>query len=125
MAPGGEAQEVVVIANPDVSIDSITASDVKNIFLGKKSDWGNGSKITFFTTDQAETEKAFLKSYVKKSSSQYRTFWKKQVFTGKGKIPGSSANDQEMVSLVISTAGAIGYVSVEADPGKAKILSIK
>jgi hypothetical protein len=125
IVPAVSAQDVVLIANSDVSVDAIAASDVKNIFLGKKSDWGNGSKITFFTTAQVETQKVFLKSYVGKSINQYKRFWKKQVFTGKGKMPRSSANDQEMVNLVTSTGGTIGYIAAGTDLGNAKILSIK
>lgn len=125
MAPMASAQDIVIIANPDVSLDSITPSDIKKIFLGKKADWGNGSKITFFTAGQRETHETLLKKFVKKTPSQYRIFWKKQAFTGKGKIPRSSGNDQEMVDLVISTKGAIGYVSAGVDLGRAKTLSIQ
>ena len=119
------AQDVKLIANADVPVNAISASDVKNIFLGKKSSWDNGSKITFFTTDDSAVHETFLKDYVGKSPSQFQTFWKKQVFTGKGKMPLTSANDQEMVSQVAGTGGAIGYVSAGADVDGAKTLSIQ
>jgi ABC-type phosphate transport system substrate-binding protein len=125
VAPSVGAQDVLLIVNADVPGDSITASDVKNIFLCKKTDWGNGSKITFFTTEEDATLSVFLKDYVGKSSSQYRTFWKKQVFTGKGKMPQSSGNDNEMVELVSGTGGAIGFVLKGADLGNTKTLSIQ
>lgn len=125
IAPSVSAQEVLLIVNPDVPVDSLTGGDVKQIFIGKKTDWGNGGKITFFTTEEAETLNVFLKNYVGKSSTQYRTFWKKQVFTGKGKMPRSSGNDQEMVELVSGTGGAIGFVSQGADLGNTKILPIQ
>lgn len=123
--PAVNAQDIMIITNSDVPTDSITVSDVKKIFLGQKSEWENGSGINFFTTGQTVTHKAFLKKFVRKSSSQYKIFWKKQVFSGKGEIPKSSGSDQEMVKLVASTNGSIGYVSAGADLGKVKTLSIK
>ncbi len=124
-APIVEAQDIMIITNADVPIDSITVSDVKKIFLGKKSIWENGRGINFFTMDQTVTHKTFLKKFIRKSSAQYKIFWKKQVFSGKGEIPKSSGSDQDMVKRIASTNGAIGYVSAKADLGTVKILSIK
>lgn len=125
VASSANAQEVLLIANPDVPVDSLTAGDVKLIFLGNKTDWGNGNKITFFTAKEDAAQDAFLGAYVGKTSSQYNTYWKKQVFTGKGKTPQSAGSDQDMVGMVTSTGGAIGYISAGADPGSAKIISVK
>jgi ABC-type phosphate transport system substrate-binding protein len=119
------AQDVVLIKNADVTISSLSPADVENIFLGKKTDWGNGSKIKFFINGETATHETFLKNYVGKSSSQFQTFWKKQVFTGKGQMPKSAGNDQEMVSNVTSTSGSIGYVSAGVDLGSAKTISVQ
>jgi ABC-type phosphate transport system substrate-binding protein len=118
------AQTVVLVASPDVPVDSISASDLKNIFLGKKSSWDNGGKITFFTNGGAAHD-AFLKDYVGKSPSQFSTFWKKQVFTGKGKMPDTAGSDQDMVTMVAGTGGAIGYVSAGADINGLKAIAVK
>ena len=123
-APAASAQSVVLVASPDVPVDSISASDLKNIFLGKKTSWDNGGKITFFTNGGAAHD-AFLKDYVGKSPSQFSTFWKKQVFTGKGKMPDTAGSDQDMVTMVAGTGGAIGYVSAGADINGLKAIAVK
>ena len=125
IAQSVSAQEVLLIANNDVAETSLTAHEVQQIFLGKKTTWENGKKITFFTTNADETHTTFLKAYVGKSPSQFKTFWKKQVFTGKGKSPVSSADDQEMVGMVASTSGAIGYVAVGTDTSSAKTIPVQ
>lgn len=125
IVPSVSAQDVVIIANPDVPASSLSSEDIQKIFIGQKTEWENGSKIIFFTMGEATTNEAFLEKYVGKSSAQFNTFWKKQVFTGKGSMPKSSANDQEMVSNVTSQSGAIGYVSTGADLGSAKTISIQ
>ena len=60
MVPMANSQDILIIANANVPINSLTSSETKNIFLGRKTDWGNGSKIIFFTTGQKEIHKAFL-----------------------------------------------------------------
>ena len=119
------AQDLVLIANSDVPVDSISASDVEKIFLGKQTSWSNGSKIHFLTLKEPTTHETFLKSYVGKSPSQFKTFWKKQVFTGKGKMPKTAGSGQEMIDLVTKTSGAIGYVAAGTDLGGAKTLSVQ
>ena len=125
IAPSAGAQDVVLIASPDVPVDSLSASDVENIFLGKKTTWDNGSKIVFYTLKNGAAHEAFLKNYVSKSASQFKTFWKKQVFTGKGKMPKSVGNDQEMTNTITGTGSAIGYVSAGTNLGNAKKLSVR
>lgn len=123
--PMVNAQDVVIIANSDVPAASLAAADIQNIYLGNKTSWENGSKINFITMQEESIEDAFLKAYVGRSSAQYKTYWKKQVFTGKGKMPQSVGSDQEMVDLVSGTSGAIGYVSAGADRDNAKTISIQ
>ena len=118
------ASDVVVITNNSVSENTLSKQDLSNIYLGKKSSWGDGSKINFvvLTGDPLST---FLQSYVGKSESQFNTFWKKQVFTGKGSPPKEFDSDQAMVEFVAQTSGAIGYVSTAADVSKVKTINIK
>ena len=117
------AGDVVVISNSSVTESTLSKKDVSSIYLGKKSSWSNGSKISFVVLE-GETHEAFLKNYVGKSESQFNTFWKKQVFTGKGTPPRKLDSEKAMVDFVAGTAGAIGYVSSGTDVSNVKIISI-
>ncbi len=66
-----------------------------------------------------------MSEYVKKSASSFKSFWKKLVFTGRGKMPKSVADDKAMVAYVASKPGAIGYVSATADITGVKKLEVK
>lgn len=104
------AEDVVIISNESVPTSTLDNDDIKKLFLGKKTTWEDGTKIVFLVQEKTEASEAFLEIYVKKSSSQYNNYWKKQVFTGKGKAPQSFSSDQELVDFVSKTPGAIGYV---------------
>ncbi len=119
------ADGTVMIVNKDVSLSALSADDVRQIFLGHKTIWDNGDKIIFVVQDRTKTADAFLKTYIQKTASQYDTYWKKQVFTGKGKAPKTFSSDRELAEFVAHTPGAIGYVSSGADTGTAKIITVQ
>ena len=56
----------------------------------------------------------FIKEVVKKTSSQFTTFWKRAIFTGKGTPPKDFGDDATLVKFVAETPGAIGFVSAAA-----------
>ncbi|MBW1893436.1 MAG: substrate-binding domain-containing protein [Deltaproteobacteria bacterium] len=120
----GSAGDVLIISNKSVSADSLTNDDVKKIFIGKKTRWDDNKKISFVLMDSNGVHKDFLREYVKRTPAQYRRFWKKQVFTGKGRRPISFKVEKDMIEYVANTSGAIGYISASAATDGVKVLSI-
>lgn len=116
---------LVVIAHPDCGTDSVSADFIQNVYIGKTAKWGNGAKAEPGTLKGGEIHELFLKDLVSKSVSQFSTFWKKIVFTGKGKPPKELADEAAMVEFVKSTPGAIGYVSASAAVEGVKVLKVE
>jgi len=126
LVPGlSSAGGVVIITNENVPTSTLDRDDIKQIFLGKKTTWDNGVKIVFVVQDGTEASDSFLETYVLKNAYQYDIYWKKQVFTGKGKTPKSFSSDQDLVRFVSQTPGAIGYVSSGTATGKAKTIPVR
>jgi hypothetical protein len=123
-ASAADAGEIVVIANKDVPLTSIDGDVLKNIFLAKKTQWDNGHKIDFVTLKCCDIQKDFLKTYLKKTPTQYQRYFRTLIFTGKGKAPRTLTTGAEVVSYVSNSKGAIGYVSSGAETGLAKILTV-
>lgn len=119
------AGDVVVIANPSVAASSLSKQDVSNIYQGKKSTWDDGSKIVFVVLKGSAAHDQFLSEYVGKTQAQFDTFWKKQVFTGKGTPPQAFDSDQAMIDFVAKTAGAIGYVAAGANVANVKTITVQ
>ncbi len=118
------AGDVVVIANNDVPVSSLTSDELKNIFLAKKTQWDNGQKIDFVTLKQGDVHEAFLKAYLSKTASQFQRYFRTLVFTGKGKTPPSFQTEDDLVGYVAGTGGAIGYVSSGTNTDSAKVINI-
>ncbi len=118
------AEEIVVIANKDVLLTSIQGDVLSNIFLAKKTQWDNGHKIKFVTLKSCDIQIYFIKTYLKKTPSQYQRYFRTLVFTGKGKSPRAFSTEAEVVNYVSKTGGAIGYVSSGAETGSVNILTV-
>ncbi|GAA3915216.1 phosphate ABC transporter substrate-binding protein [Litoribacillus peritrichatus] len=100
-----------VIINPADAGSGLSKGDAKKIFLGKMKSLPSGAKAQ--PIDQAAGSAirgSFLDTVVGKSESQYKSFWAKKVFTGKGKPPAEKASDAEVKAFVASTPGAVGYI---------------
>ena len=125
--PFALAAEVVAIVHKDCADASVSAKAFKSIYLGKQRSWSDGTKVILYTQTKGTGHGTFMKTNVKKSASQFKAYWKKQVFTGKGRMPDDFADDAAMIKAVSENAGAVGYVDKASAEGKEgiKILEIK
>jgi hypothetical protein len=119
-----QAAGVKVIANSSVSADSISAGDLKNVFL-EDSDSLAGSHVEPVLTKGGPAHEAFLKEYLGKSDAALQAFYRSLVFTGKASMPKMLASDAEVVAYVAKTKGAIGYVSPDTSTAGVKTLQVK
>ncbi|MBU0996077.1 MAG: hypothetical protein KJ737_26575 [Proteobacteria bacterium] len=116
--------EVLIIANKDMTINSLSKAEIKNIFLGMTTFWPDNTKITFATLVKLEVHKRFVVKYTNKSTDQFRAYWRNQLFIGKGRIPKIFKTEQEIVNFVAKTDGAIGYVSPSAAIDTVKVITV-
>ncbi|MBN1382386.1 MAG: substrate-binding domain-containing protein [Deltaproteobacteria bacterium] len=125
-AYGVFAADIAVIVNKNVTQDTLSEDNLKDIYLGRTTAWQNGTKVEFvILNDQLGIHEDFLKKYIGRSSAQYRNFWKKQVFTGKGRMPKQFDSEGKLLEYVSTTDGAIGYVLADtAKESSVKVLSI-
>jgi len=119
-----QASDVKVIANPSVSGGSVSADELKDVYL-ENSDSLGGSHVQPVLQKGGAVHDAFLKDYLGKSDSMLQTYYRSLVFTGKGEMPKAFASDAEIVAYVAKTKGAVGYVSSATDTAGVKVLSVK
>ncbi len=102
--------ETTVIVNGSLPVNELSEYDLKQIFIGKKRNWKNGDLIVPVTLTSGNTHKSFLNRFLKKSESQFKTYWKKMVFTGKAQALKEFDSEKDLVAFVASTKGAVGYI---------------
>jgi len=119
-----QAADVKVIANPSVSVSSISSDDLKEVFLEDTDSLG-GSHVQPVLLKDGPTHEAFLKAFLGKNDSVLQTYYRSLVFSGKGEMPKVMASDADVVAYVAKTKGAIGYVSSGASTEGVKTLAVK
>lgn len=114
----------VLIVNSNVQKISFSKTDVMNIFLGKKTTWDDGSKITFVTLKGGDAHKKFLRTYIKRNPTQFKNYWKKMLFTGKGVVPKSFAADADVIDYISKNVNTVGYISTSVSADGIKIIPV-
>src|SRR3569623_1889440 len=115
-----------VIANPEVSGDSVDRDFVRDAYLKKSNEWGNGDTIhPIDLTSKFRERDHFTEQVIRKTPAQLRTYWNQQIFSGKGGPPPEADAVEDVIDFVDTTKGAIGYVPADVDAGKAKILRLR
>ena len=125
-APSAAASEkFALVGNKDVP-DTLDKEDIKQIFLGKRTFWDRDRQITFVIFSKEGIFNAFLKVYIGKTMDQYKNYWKKQVFTGKGRMPKAFEQSSDLSAYVAETSGAIGFLPEDdVNPEIVKLITIK
>lgn len=120
-----QSETIYVFANLNVADRVLTQPDLQKIYLGKKNKWIDNQGINFTALSNGTCLETFIKKFVKKSPFQFQNYWKKQIFTGKGRPPLEFETDADLIDYVSRTSGAIGYSCTQPDITMVKILSIK
>jgi TonB family protein len=104
------AGNVMVIANPSIKAEGLSASEIKSVFLGERNSLRDGTHVEPVLSKGGPAHEAFLKDYLGKSDESLQNYYSTLVFTGKGSMPKILRSDAEVVAYVAKTRGAIGYV---------------
>ena len=121
------ARELVIIANKDYPLNSISASVVKNIYLGEKTAEG-GVKIKPMEQRDEAIKKRFIEKIMGSSVDGYKAYWIKKFFQEGVTPPTAKGTPSEIIQAINQTSGAIGYVwvdDVKGDSGVKVLLKIE
>ena len=118
------AQDVVIIANNGVFISEVTATELREIFTGARSRLGDGTRAVPVILKGGPVHEVFLRKHIGESPDEFRTQWRKAVFTGQGSMPKECNSEAAVLDYVAVTPGAIGYVSRVKDANAVKVLAV-
>ncbi len=100
-----------VIVHPQVKGTQIPRAALSSIFLKQAPKWGDGS--TVLPVDQSvrsPVRRSFSSDVLQQGLVEVQVYWQRKMAKGLTPPPVKTS-DEEIVSFVASTPGAIGYVS--------------
>lgn len=119
------AADFKIIANESVGATSVSAEELKGVFLSTKTSLSDGSHVVPVLEKGGPAHEAFLKEYLGKNESALETYYRSLVFNGKAQMPKTLGADAEVVAYVAKTKGAIAYVAADAATDGVKTLETK
>jgi len=114
-----------IIVNKENKIASLSTDDLQRIFLGKKTLWESGTRIVpVMPEEEGPAGTAFLSGTMQKSVSQFRTYWKRLLFSGGGTVPKVFRTSGQILDFVARQPGGIGVIEASAVDDRVRILEI-
>ena len=114
-----------VIVHPDNPAVTVSRDLVRNAFLKKASQWGDGETLRPIDLSRSfPIRDRFTTEILKKTPAQLKSYWNQRIFSGKGVPPPEVENVADMITYVLSEPGAIGYIPSHVDPGRAKVVEV-
>jgi ABC-type phosphate transport system substrate-binding protein len=125
--PGGAAEQALaIIVNQSNPVENFSLDELRKIFLGERSHWPNGRRITLVMLDTTQPErKVVLRDIYGMSEKDFNNHFIQGVFTGAVFVsPKTLANPADVRKFVFNVPGAIGYVRASDVDSSVKVLRV-
>jgi ABC-type phosphate transport system substrate-binding protein len=123
---GGAEQALAIIVNQSNPVENFSFEELRKIFLGERSHWPNGRRITLVMLDPSQPErKVVLRDIYGMSEKDFNNHFIQGVFTGAVFVsPKTLANAADVRNFVFNVPGAIGYVRASNVDSSVKVLRV-
>lgn len=113
-----------IIVHPSNS-NALDAFQISQIFLTKMKTFPDGSEAlpVFLPVDHPVFD-AFLRLVINKNLAQFKAYFGKLIFTGRGTPPKVVDTDDEMLELIARNPNLIGMVDETKVTDKVKVVAI-
>lgn len=117
------SEDIVVIANKNVPVDSLSIDDLSDIYLLKTYSWDDGEKIIPINRELGSSARnKFLNRVLNKPQSALSAYWEKMHYKGLTP-PLVEESDKAVLAFVQNIPGAIGYISSSFLTKNVKVLA--
>jgi ABC-type phosphate transport system substrate-binding protein len=126
-AAAASASEFKVIVNTANPKTSITAEELSELFLRKTLTWPNGKAVvpTDLSPD-SPVRASFSMAVHERDVPAIKSYWQRQIFSGRAVPPVEHTSEEDLVSFVASTPGAVGYVAPSTElTSRVKVLEVE
>ena len=117
---------LAIIVNTANPVDSLSLPELRKVFLGERSHWANGRRITLVMMDPGQPErKALIREVCQMNESDFSRHFLQGVFTGEVFVsPKTLASPVGVRKFVFNVPGAIGYVRASDVDSSVKVIRV-
>lgn len=114
----------MVVVHEENATQSLSKSDLSKIFLGRTTSFPSGeSARPVDQTGERSVRELFSQDVHGRLVPAIKSYWQRQIFSGRGTPPTELSSDREVLDYVRSNPGGVGYVTegVAIGPGVRKL----
>jgi phosphate transport system substrate-binding protein len=125
-ASRSKQESLAIIVNESNPIDDLSLPELRAVFLGERTHWPNGRRITLVMMEPGQPERdVVLREICKMGESDFRRRLLQGLLTGEILVsPKTLATPVGVRKFVFNVPGAIGYLRPGEVDGSVKILRI-
>jgi ABC-type phosphate transport system substrate-binding protein len=112
-------ESIAIVVNQENTVENLAMKDLRSIFLGERSHWPNGRRITLVMMEPGQIErKAILRDIYRMNETDFSRHFLQGLFTGEVFVsPKTLASPVGVRKFIFNVPGAIGYVRAsDVDP---------
>src|SRR6266567_2970860 len=109
---GNPTEPLVIVVNRSNPVDELSFDELRRIFLGNRSHWPNGRRITLVMREPGEPErKTVLRDVCGMNEDQFKNHFVHGLFTGEILVsPKILASPVGVRKFIFNVPGVIGYL---------------
>jgi hypothetical protein len=124
--PVAAPDDYKVVVNPRNPITAIDRAFLREAYLRRTTDWAGGGPIRpIDLATRFAVRERFAIDVIRKTPAQLKRYWNQQIFSGKGVPPPEAESPAAAVAYVLGNTGAVAYLPLDADTGRAKVIGVK
>ena len=101
-----------VVVNGANTMTEIEIENLSRIYLKETASWPDGSEaVPVDMASDTELRKEFSKAVHGRDAAAIKSYWQRQIFSGKGVPPMEFSSEEDLLFFVSETPGAVCYVS--------------
>jgi ABC-type phosphate transport system substrate-binding protein len=118
---------LAIIVNRSNPVDNLTMQELRTVFLGERSHWSNGRRITLVMMEPGQPERrAILHEIYRMNEDDFSRHFLQGLFTGEVFVsPKTLATPVGVRKFVFNVPGAIGYVRAGDVDGTVKVIRVE
>ncbi|MGB7844891.1 MAG: hypothetical protein WBL63_04695 [Candidatus Acidiferrum sp.] len=123
---GAPTEPLAIVVNRSNTVDNLTTLELRRVFLGGRSHWPNGRRITLVMREPGELErKTILRDVCQMNETELKNHFIHGLFTGEILVsPKILATPAGVRKFVFNVPGAIGYLRISDVDATVKILRV-
>jgi ABC-type phosphate transport system substrate-binding protein len=118
--------EFKITVHPANPVSSVDREFLRAAFLRKATNWSDGKAIRpIGLAKRFRAHDRFAQDVLGKTPAQLRSYWLQRIFSGTDVPPPDADSPAAAIAYVLANPGAVAYLPIDADPGAAKVITLR